>query len=151
VVEPGEPAPEFTLKDQHNQDVSLADFRSVKNVVLMFYPYAFTRVCHGELHEVQDALALLENDDVQVLTVSVDTVFAHRVWGEQEGFTFPLLADFWPHGAVAQKYGVFDDQRGCAIRGTFLVDRAGVVRWVDVQPVPDARDLDALLSALAAL
>ena len=151
MVEVGQQAPGFTLLDQNRQEVSLESFRGDKTVVLMFYPYAFTRVCHGELREVQSALSQLQNDDVQVLTVSIDHHYAHRVWAEQEGFTFPLLADFWPHGAVAQAYGVFDDVRGCAVRGTFVIDRTGVVRWVDVQAVPDARDLQACLAALEGL
>lgn len=150
-VEVGEPAPDFTLRDQHNQEVSLSQFRGERNVVLMFYPYAFTRVCRGELCAVRDALPRFENDDVQVLTVSVDTVFAHRVWAEQEGFTFPMLADFWPHGAVAEAYGVFDRVRGCSTRGTFVIDKRGVVRWVVVNAIPDARDQQPLLAALASL
>jgi len=117
MVDVGQPAPEFALKDQHNQVVSLADLRGRKTVVLVFYPYAFTRVCHGELAAIRDDLAAFQNDAVQVLTVSVDAPYAHRVWAEQEGFAFPMLADFWPHGAVAQAYGCFDEVRGCSRRG----------------------------------
>lgn len=151
MVDVGQPAPDFALKDQHNQVVSLAGFRGAKNVLLVFYPYAFTRVCGGELHALQDDLAAFQNDDVQVLTISVDTPYAHRVWAEREGFGFPLLADFWPHGAVAQAYGCFDDVRGAATRGTYAVDRAGVVRWAQVVPVPEARDLAEWRAALAGL
>ena len=151
MVDVGQRAPEFALKDQNNQVVSLADFRGVKNVVLIFYPYAFTRVCDGELHKIQADLAALQNDDVQVLTVSVDTFYAHRVWAEQEGFEFPLLADFWPHGAVAQAYGCFDEVRGCSRRGAYVIDRSGVLRWFVVNAIPDARDHDALLKAIAEL
>jgi peroxiredoxin (alkyl hydroperoxide reductase subunit C) len=120
-------------------------------VLLVFYPYAFTRVCGGELAGIRDDLASFQNDAVQVLTISVDTAYAHRVWAEQEGFAFPLLADFWPHGAVAQAYGCFDDVRGVATRGTYAVDRAGVVRWKDVTSIPEARDLGAWRAALAEL
>jgi peroxiredoxin len=151
VVEVGQPAPEFALKDQHNQVVSLADFRGVKNVLLLFYPYAFTRVCEGELCAIRDDLSSFENDLVQVLTVSVDTVFAHRVWAEQEGFTFPLLADFWPHGAVAQAYGCFDEVRGCSTRGSYVIDRDGILRWQAVNAIPDARDQAEYLKVLADL
>jgi peroxiredoxin len=151
MVDVGQQAPDFALKDQQNQVVSLADFRGVKNVLLLFYPYAFTRVCEGELCQLRDDLPSFENDDVQVLTVSVDTVFAHRVWAEQEGFTFPLLADFWPHGAVAQAYGCFDEVRGCARRGTYVIDRSGVVRWKVVNAIPDARDQAEYLKVLAEL
>ena len=151
MVDVGATAPDFALRDQHNQVVSLADFRGRKAVVLVFYPYAFTRVCHGELHAIQDDLASFQNDAVQVLTVSVDTPYANRVWGEREGFAFPMLSDFWPHGAVAQAYGCFDEERGCARRGTYVIDRDGVVRWREVNAIPDGRDLDAWRKALAEL
>ena len=149
MVEVGDPAPDFALKDQNNQVVSLAGFRGEKNVLLVFYPFAFSRVCGGEMGAIQEGLAAFQNDDVQILTVSVDTPYVHRVWAEQEGFGFPLLADFWPHGAVAAAYGCFDEERGTALRGTYVIDRAGVVRWKSVSPIPDARDLDEWRKALA--
>lgn len=151
MVDVGRPAPDFALRDQHRQVVSLADFRDTKNVLLVFYPYAFTRVCDSELHAIQDDLASFQNDAVQVLTVSVDTVYAHRVWAEREGFEFPLLADFWPHGAVAQAYGCFDDVSGCATRGTYAIDRAGILRWKAVNAIPDARDVGAWRAVLEGL
>jgi peroxiredoxin len=151
MVNVGEPAPEFALKDQNNQVVSLADFRGVKNVVLIFYPYAFTRVCEGELCAIRDDLSSFQNDDVQVLTVSVDTPFAHKVWAEREGFTFPLLADFWPHGAVAEQYGVLDERSGLALRGTFIVDKGGRVAYRVVNAIPDARDAREYQRVLASL
>lgn len=147
----GDVAPDFALKDQNNQVVSLAGFRGVKNVLLLFYPYAFTRVCEGELAAIRDNLPSFQNDDVQVLTVSVDTPYAHRVWAEQMGFDFPMLADFWPHGAVAQAYGCFDEVRGCARRGAYVIDRSGVVRWLVVKAIPDARDQAEYLKVLADL
>lgn len=150
-VEIGQVAPDFTLRDQNKQPVSLSDFRGRKNVVLIFYPYAFTNVCHGELCAIQEDLSSFENDEVQVLAVSVDTPYAHRVWAEREGWTFPQLADFWPHGAVAQAYGVFDETKGCAVRGTFVIDKEGVLRWSVVNAIPDARDQVEYLKALAAL
>jgi peroxiredoxin (alkyl hydroperoxide reductase subunit C) len=151
MVDVGQPAPDFTLKDQDNQEVSLASFRGAKKVLLVFYPYAFTRVCGSELHALQADLGPFQNDDVQVLTVSVDTPYAHRVWAEREGFTFPMLADFWPHGTVAQAYGCFDDVKGCARRGTYVVDRSGVVRWASVVAIPEARDLAEWRAALDAV
>jgi peroxiredoxin len=151
MVEVGQPAPDFTLKDQNNQEVSLRDFAGRKNVVLMFYPAAFSGTCQGELCVIRDELPSFENDDVQVLAVSVDSVYAHRVWADQQGFTFPLLADFWPHGGVAQAYQCFDDQRGKATRGTYVIDKAGTVRWKVVNPSADARDHSDYLKALADL
>ena len=147
----GQPAPDFALKNQHNQVVTLAEFRGRRNVLLVFYPYAFTRVCEGELCAIRDDLGSFQNDDVQVLTVSVDTPYANRVWSEREGFAFPMLSDFWPHGAVAQAYGCFNEERGCSTRGTYVIDREGVVRWKVVNAIPDARDPDEYRKALAGL
>ncbi|BAL86541.1 putative thiol-specific antioxidant protein [Actinoplanes missouriensis 431] len=147
----GQPAPDFTLKDQNNQDVRLSDFRGRKAVLLIFYPLAFSRRCHGELTEVQENLPAYANDTVQVLTVSVDSIYSHKVWAEQEGFGFPLLADFWPHGEVAAAYGVLDETRGFANRGTFLVDTAGVIRFAEMNGPGEARDQSAWRAALAAL
>jgi peroxiredoxin len=107
-VEVGGSAPDFELKDQHGTPVKLSDFRGEKDVVLVFYPLAFSGICTGELCTIRDELPTLGGDDVQVLAVSVDSVFAHRAWSEQEKYEFPLLSDFWPHGAVAESYGVFD-------------------------------------------
>ena len=150
-IEVGSQAPDFTLKDQHNQPVSLGDFRSRKAVLLVFYPMAFTGTCQGELTEIKDNLPAYANDSVQVVTVSVDTTHSHKVWAEREGFQFPLLADFWPHGAVAQAYGVFNEVAGFANRGTFLIDRDGVVRYAEMTGPGEARDQKAWQAALADL
>jgi mycoredoxin-dependent peroxiredoxin len=147
-IEVGAEAPDFLLKDQNNQEVRLSDFRGRKNVLLVFYPLAFTGTCQGELCAVRDNLNDFVNDDVQVLTVSVDSAYAHKVWADREGYEFPLLADFWPHGGVAQAYGVFNDERGFANRGTFLVDRDGVVRFAEMNMPGEARDQDAWRKAL---
>ncbi len=150
-VEVGDEAPDFELNDQHNSPVRLSNFRGRKNVVLVFYPWAFTRVCTGELCAIRDELPSFQNDDVAVLSISVDSVMAHRVFADTEGLTYPMLSDFWPHGAVAQAYGVFDAERGAAVRGTFILDRSGIVRWKVVNAIPDARDLERYQKALASL
>jgi peroxiredoxin (alkyl hydroperoxide reductase subunit C) len=150
-IEVGSTAPDFALKDQNNQVVRLSDFRGRRNVLLVFYPFAFTGTCHGELCEVRDHLGDFQNDDVQVLSVSVDTVFSHKVWAEREGYDFPLLSDFWPHGGVAQAYGVFNDAIGAANRGTFLIDRDGVVRFAEMNGPGQARDQDVWRKALQSL
>lgn len=150
-IEPGTPAPDFTLKDQNNQEVSLGDFRGDKNVLLVFYPFAFTGVCEGELCGIRDNLDAFQSDEVQVLSVSVDSPFAHKVWAQREGFEFPLLSDFWPHGNASRAYGVFDEDKGCALRGTFIIDKEGIVRWTVVNALPDARDLNEYVKALEAL
>ena len=150
-VEVGQEAPDFELKDQHGKPVRLSSFRGSKNVVLVFYPLAFSPVCSGELCAMREDFPEVSRDDVELLTVSVDHMFAHRAWAEQENFQFGLLADFWPHGAVAREYGVFDEDRGVALRGTFVIDKEGVVRWKVVNPIPQARDIADYQKALAAL
>jgi peroxiredoxin len=147
----GASAPDFVLKDQNNQEVRLSDFRGQRAVLLVFYPLAFTGTCQGELCQVRDNLADFVNDDVQLLTVSVDSVYAHKVWANREGYEFPLLADFWPHGAVAQAYEVFNVDRGFANRGTFLIDRDGIVRFAEEISPGEARDQSGWRKALAAL
>lgn len=150
-IEIGAEAPDFELKNQHGELVTLSDFRGDKNVVLVFYPFAFTGVCTGELCSIERELPSFQNDDVQILAVSTDSPFTLRVFAEKEGLEYPLLSDFWPHGAVSQAYGVFDETKGCAVRGTFVIDKAGVVRWSVVNAIPDARDQADYLKALAAL
>ncbi|WP_052852206.1 peroxiredoxin [Streptomyces avicenniae] len=150
-IEPGTKAPDFQLKNQHGQTVSLADYRGEKNVVLLFYPFAFTGTCTGELCALRDQLPTFVNDDVQLLAVSNDSPFSLRVFAEQEGLEYPLLSDFWPHGDVSRAYGVFDEEKGCAVRGTFVIDKEGVVRWTVVNALPDARDIGDYVSALQAL
>ncbi|MFC6884706.1 MULTISPECIES: peroxiredoxin [Actinomadura] len=150
-VEVGDSAPDFELKDQHGTPVKLSDFRGKKNVVLVFYPLAFSGVCTGELCTIRDELPTLGGDDVQVLAVSVDSVFALRAWADQEKYQFPLLSDFWPHGGVADRFGVFDEEKGLARRGTFIIDTEGVVRWKVVNAIPDARDIGEYRKALASL
>lgn len=150
-AEVGTPAPEFSLSDQHGRTVRLADFRGARNVVLLFFPFAFTGVCTGELRAVQKELAAYQNDDVQVLAVSCDSMHALRVFSDAEELEFPLLSDFWPHGTASRAYGVFAEDKGCALRGTFVIDRNGTVRWTIVNGLPDARDLHEYAKALEAL
>ncbi|SFK30952.1 MULTISPECIES: peroxiredoxin [Streptomyces] len=150
-IEVGTKAPEFELRNQHGETVRLADFKGEKNVVLLFYPFAFTGVCTGELCALRDELPRFVNDDVQLLAVSCDSPFTLRVFAEQEGLDYPLLSDFWPHGDTAREYGVLDEEKGCAVRGTFIIDKEGVVRWAVVNALPDARDLNEYAKALESL
>ncbi|MFD5829105.1 peroxiredoxin [Lentzea sp. NPDC060358] len=150
-VDVGAQAPDFTLKDQNKQPVTLSSFRGASAVLLVFYPFAFSGICRGELCQLRDELAVYEDASVQVLGVSVDTPYALKAWAEQEGYRFPLLSDFWPHGAVATSYGVFNSTSGMAVRGTFLVDQAGVVRFAEVNSPGEARDQSGWKQAVAAL
>jgi len=150
-VEIGDEAPDFELPDQHGTPVKLSSFRGTKNVVLVFYPLAFSPVCSGELCAMREDFPEVSRDDVELITVSVDSFFSHKVWAEQENFRFSLLSDFWPHGAVANAYGIFDPGRGVAVRGTFIIDKEGVVRWKVVNSIPQARDIAEYQKALADL
>jgi peroxiredoxin len=144
-------APDFELPDQHRRPVRLSDFRGRRHVVLVFYPNAFTPTCTGELGAIRDEGDALINDDVALLAISCDPAPALRVFAEQQGVAFPLLSDFWPHGQVARAYGVFLPERGIATRGTFVIDRSGLLRWSVVGSVADARDTAEYLKALAEL
>ncbi|MCB5294307.1 putative peroxiredoxin [Arthrobacter sp. SO3] len=146
----GDVAPDFELLNQFGEPVALSELRG-RNVVLVFFPFAFSGICTGELCEIRDNLAIFEGSDAVVLGISVDSKFAQRAYAEKEGYAFDLLADFWPHGAVAEHYGVFDPASGMAKRGTFIIDANGIVRYVVVNPRGQARDFAEYRSALAGL
>ena len=146
----GDAAPDFSLPDQDKQVVSLADLRGTP-VLLVFYPFAFSGLCTGELCQLRDELAVYTDAGVKVLAVSTDPVFSLKAFKAQENFDFPMLSDFWPHGAVASAYGVFDDRMGAAVRGTFVIDKHGVVQWRVVNAVGEARSLDDYQKVLTEL
>jgi peroxiredoxin len=147
----GQAAPDFELKDQTGTKVSLSSFKGKKNVVLVFIPFSFTGTCTGELCAIRDDISAFENDSVQVLAISCDSMHSQKFFAEQEGYKFPVLSDFWPHGAAATAYGVFNEDIGCAMRGTFIIDKAGIVRWSVVQGLGDARNNGDYKTAIAAL
>src|SRR3954465_8543561 len=130
-VSVGDVAPEFSLPDQDKQVVSLADLRGTP-VLVVFYPFAFSGICPGELCQLRDELASYTDVGVKVVAISTDPVFSLKAFREKEGFEFPLLSDFWPHGSGAQSYGVFNEKAGMAPRGTFLVDAAGKAASAEV-------------------
>lgn len=146
----GAPAPPFSTRNQYGQTISLAELRGAP-AVLIFYPYAFSSICTGELRGVRDHWQSFEGLGVRVLAISCDPMFALRAYAEAERLSFELLTDHWPHGAIAQAYGVFDVRRGCALRGTFLLDADGVLRWRLVNGIGEARDVDELLHVLPGL
>ena len=145
----GDVAPDVTLRNQHGQDVTLSSFRGEKIVVLVFFPFAFSGICTGELCEIRDNLSGFEADGVEVIAISCDHMFSNRAFADQEGLTFSLLSDFWPHGEVARAYGIFNADAGAAERGTYLVDKAGIVRWKVEHGIGEARDLGAYREAVA--
>ncbi len=150
-VEVGQEAPDFELKNQFGAPVQLSSYRGSKNVVLVFFPKAFTPTCTGELCEIRDDASAFENDETVVLGISCDTTATLKVFAEVEHYDYQLLSDFWPHGEVAQRYGAFFEPGGFAMRATFVIDKDGVLRWSVVNGPGDARSASDYRAALAAL
>lgn len=144
-------APDFTLRDQFGQDVRLSSYRGSKAVALVFFPYAFSGVCTGEMAGIRDRLADFMTFDTEVLAISCDPVYSLRAFADADGLNFPLLSDFWPHGSVARSYGVLDESKGSPLRSSYVVDREGVLRWAVHNKSPDGRDLDEHVRQLHAL
>jgi peroxiredoxin len=146
----GQQAPEFTLKNAAGEPVSLSDFRG-KKVVLVFFPFAFTGTCTAELCAIRDNTDDFIDADTVVLSISCDSHFTLRNFAEQENFNHILLSDFWPHGEVSRRYGVFIEERGMPMRGTFVIDREGIVRWAVINSPADARSTADYRDAVAAI
>ena len=147
----GDKAPDFELVNQHGESVKLSSFQGKKPVVLVFYPLSFSGTCTEELCELRDNFSAFESKDVELMAISVDSKFTQKLFAEKEGYKFQVLADFWPHGGVAQAYGVFKEEAGIALRGTFLIDKEGVIRNMFVNGPGEARDLASYNQALATL
>ena len=150
-IRSGDPAPDFTLRDQFGQHVTLSEFRGKKAVAIFFYPFAFSGVCTGELSGIRDRLDEFLTFDTEILAISCDPIYSLRAFSDADGLNFPLLSDFWPHAEVTRAYDVFDDDRGCPRRSSFLVDREGTVRWTVHNEKSEARDLDEHLAQLQKL
>jgi peroxiredoxin len=150
-IQIGDATPDFTVKNQFGQEVTLSSFKGKKNVVLTFYPFSFTGTCTGELCDLRDNLAVFQNDNVELLAISCDSPFTQKVFAEKENYSFNILADFWPHGAVARAYGVFDEEKGCAIRGTFIINKEGKLTWSVINGIGEGRNFHDYQAALAKL
>ena len=146
----GTKAPDFTLRDQFGKDVTLSSFQGKRNVVLVFYPLSFTSVCSVQMPAYSKEKPRFEENDAQVLGISVDSSPVHRAFAESVGVDYPLLADFYPHGAVAAAYGVLRPD-GTAERATFVIDKAGVVRFAEVHELGRVPDRGPALEVLKAL
>ncbi len=146
----GDRAPDFTLVDQNGTPTSLTALLAERAVAIVFYPFAFSGICTGELTEVRDHLGAFDNEAVQVVAISCDPMHSLRAWADREGYFFPLLSDFWPHGEVARSFGVLHDL-GFATRGSFLVDRDGTIVWSEVNEPGQRRDFADLTAAVHAL
>ncbi len=145
----GQEAPDFTLVNQDGAEVTLSGLRGRK-VVLVFYPFAFSSLCTDELCSLRDRQGDFDDDTV-LLGISVDSKHALKAFKAAEGLGYDLLSDFWPHGAVAQAYGVFLPERGMATRASFVLDREGVVRWAVVGGTGDLRDPEDYRAAVAGI
>ena len=144
-VDIGQEAPDFELIDQHREPVKLSQYRGKKRILLIFHPLSFTGICEGELCALRDEYGRFRDSNTEVIAVSVDSSAVHKAWADKLGIEYPYLADFWPHGEVARRYGVFDEERGLALRGTFVIDKQGSVTFKAVQGVPDGREVGQYL------
>ena len=151
VIAPGTQAPDFTLSDQNGTELTLSELVADSPVALVFFPFAFSGICQGELCELRDNIAIFDDAKVRLVGISIDSVFTLKAWADQEGFEFSILSDFWPHGAVAQEYGVFIEEAGIATRATVLIGRDGVVAASFATAPGEARDLGAYREALQQL
>ncbi|MEY3128440.1 MAG: hypothetical protein RIS06_996 [Actinomycetota bacterium] len=147
----GSVAPDFELVNQHGQKISLSSYQGKKNVVVIFYPFAFSGICTGELCALRDDLAAFQNEKVELISISCDPMYANKVFAEKEGYKFQVLSDFWPHGDIAKAYGVFDENRGCATRGSFIIGTDGKIKWMVVNGLGEARNIAEYKAALSAL
>ncbi len=147
----GDRAPNFELLDQDANEVSRASLEGRKSLVV-FIPFPFSGICEAELCSIRDNLARLNGMDANVVVITCDTRFVHKKWAGEQGFEFPLLSDFWPHGETARAYGSFNEDKGVANRMTYVLDDTGVV-WeiIDSGSLGVAREMDAYMEALAKL
>ena len=139
-IETGSEAPDFDLEVSRMERVRLADFRGHRNVLLVFHPFAFTPVCEEEARDLQENLPAFASAETDVILVSCDSSAARQAWKEKLDLTYTLASDFWPHGEATKAYGVFDETRGAPVRGTFLIDKSGVVVWSLVHDRDTRRD-----------
>src|SRR4051812_3510530 len=144
-------APDFTLRNQDGAPVCLSEFTGIKDVVLVFYPFAFSGVCTGELAEIRDRIDQIVDERTEVVAISCDPRYSLRAYADRDGYEFSLLSDFWPHGEVSRAHGAFDGRLGCSARVTVVVDRAGTVRWTVSREIADARDFDQYAHVLNGL
>ena len=144
-LKPGDMAPDFTLPSTIGEKVTLSDYRGKKNVLLLFYPLDFSPTCSRETRAAGEILPDQQSRDVEVLGISVDSLWSHKAFAPQNGITYPLLADFHPKGEVSRKYGVYLDDKGFSARTAFIVGKDGKIRDVVTSDIPVARDIAKLI------
>ena len=146
----GQRAPSFKARNQHGELLTMSSLQGAPAVII-FYPWAFSSICRVELAAVRDDHERFLASRARVLAVSCDAMYTLRAYADAERIRFDLLSDHWPHGAIARTYGVFDEQAGCARRGSFVVDSAGLITWLQVNQINEPRELAAVLAATANL
>jgi peroxiredoxin (alkyl hydroperoxide reductase subunit C) len=147
----GTPAPSFELIDQERNPIKSEDLRGEKSLIV-FIPFPFSGICSGELCAIRDRLAALNELDAKVVVITVDTHFTNQKWSSDNGFQFPVLSDYWPHGETAQAYGAFNEKVGAANRVTYVLDREGTIRQViDSGSLGTPREFDDYVEALGAI
>ncbi|QAY74099.1 peroxiredoxin [Agromyces protaetiae] len=151
ILQPGAVAPDFALVDQFGALRKLSELHAERPVALVFFPLAFSGICHGELCELRDNIAIFDDASVQLVGISVDSKHTLRAWAAEQHYDFPLLSDFWPHGAVAQSFGAFREDAGAAARATFLIGTDGLVKASFASAPGEPRPLSAYREALAAV
>jgi peroxiredoxin len=139
----GERAPDFRTRNHHGETVLLSELVAASDgpLLVVFYPWAFSGICTGEMAALRQGHADLVAAGVRVVAVSCDAMFTLRAFAEAEDLPFDLLSDHWPHGAIAREYGVFDDEAGCALRGSFLLDASGTITWRVLNGIGEPRDI----------
>jgi len=147
----GQPAPDFTLKDQNQKDIKLSELVGNRNIVLMFYPLDFSPICTNEHACFVNEMKQFEKLDAQLLGLSVDSVWTHKAFAEKMGIGYPLLADFHPKGAVAEKFGMYNPERGMTGRAIAIIDKAGKIAWFKVYEYPNAPGTEEVAQALASV
>lgn len=143
----GEQVPTWSSVDQHGAPIGSQELAG-RAALMVFYPFAFTGICSGELDELQGSLDEIDSAGVTLIGLSCDTMYTQRVFSEHRNLRMPLVADHWPHGAIASAFGVFDAQAGCAVRASFLIDGDGTVVWQVVNDIGERRDITDHVTAV---
>lgn len=148
----GDPAPDFTLPTHNEGELNLAWYQGRKNVIIAFYPGDWTPVCSTQIPGFKEVFDRFDELDCQLLCISVDSIPCHKAWSKSMGgLPFPLMSDYWPHGEVARRYGVLDENRGYAKRIVFLIDKSGTIQYIDAVDLREIPDNDKLIEKLAEL
>lgn len=148
----GDKAPNFTLADINQVKVNLSDYLGKKNVLIVFYPLAFSPVCSAQIPSYQKIYDKFEELDTEIIAISIDSVFTHKAWADGlGGVSYPLLSDFWPHGAVAQKFGVMREKDGFSDRALLIVDKEGVISYINIVDPRELPEIEPVLDRLQEL